>query len=142
MAFRKVQTTNLVSTETSFDDPVLVVNKSSTSTNIDVGFLAKRGINTYSGIVRDGDDSKFYVVESVTLGSSATNDVNPALVTVGTLVADVEIGSKIVLPKGTTVQRPSSPEEGQLWFNTDTKMFEGYNGTAWVQLVPSTYTES
>lgn len=160
MAFRKIQTTNLISTETSFDDPVLIVNKTSAATDADIGFLAKRGINTYSGIVRDGDDSKFYVVESVTLASASTNNVVPAQVTVGTLVGNLEgnivdsagntvisnsgtfVPTTFALPKGTTLQRPASPQEGEMFFNTDTKMFEGWNGTAWVQLIPSTYVET
>ena len=44
-----------------------------------------------------------------------------------------------ILPKGTAAQRPASPVEGMMWFNTTTKMFEGYDGTAWVQFVPSTF---
>ena len=43
-----------------------------------------------------------------------------------------------VAPKGTEANRPASPVEGQFYFNTDTKIFEGYNGTSWIQLVPST----
>jgi len=43
-----------------------------------------------------------------------------------------------VAPKGTEAQRPASPVEGQFYFNTDTKIFEGYDGTNWIQLVPST----
>ena len=35
-----------------------------------------------------------------------------------------------MLPKGTAAQRPSTPAEGMMWFNTTTKMFEGYDGTA------------
>jgi len=43
----------------------------------------------------------------------------------------------VVLPKGTTAQRPVAPVEAQMFFNTDTKMFEGYDGTSWIQLLPS-----
>ena len=43
-----------------------------------------------------------------------------------------------VAPKGTEANRPASPVEGQFYFNTDTKIFEGYDGTSWIQLVPST----
>ena len=44
----------------------------------------------------------------------------------------------------TTTERNniSLAEEGDMVFNTTTKMFEGYNGTAWVQLVPSTFTST
>lgn len=60
----------------------------------------------------------------------------------GRVDGDVIVDETFVLPKGTTAQRPASPVEGQMWFNTTTKMFEGYDGTNWVQLIPSTYVET
>ena len=82
------------------------------------------------------------------LGDTLAND--PVL-TVGTgnndsqlavTVASIDeltVNDSMILPKGTAAQRPSTPAEGMMWFNTTTKMFEGYNGTAWVQLVPSEF---
>ena len=46
------------------------------------------------------------------------------------------------LPKGLTADRPSPATAGMMFFNEGTKMFEGYNGTEWLQLVPSTYEET
>ncbi len=43
------------------------------------------------------------------------------------------------VPKGLAVNRPSPAVEGMLWFNETTKMFEGYDGTNWIQFIPSTY---
>ncbi len=40
----------------------------------------------------------------------------------------------IVLPKGTTAERPSSPSTGALRYNTDTSNVEYYNGTTWVSV--------
>ena len=40
----------------------------------------------------------------------------------------------IVIPSGTTEQRPVSPATGTMRFNTSTSRFEGYNGTAWVPI--------
>ena len=40
----------------------------------------------------------------------------------------------IVIPSGTTVQRPVSPATGTIRFNTTDSRFEGYNGTAWVPI--------
>jgi len=34
----------------------------------------------------------------------------------------------------TTGNRPDPAQEGMIIFNTDTKQFEGYNGTYWVIL--------
>lgn len=159
MAFRKIQTTNLDSLETTFDDPIMVVNRNSGSYTTDIGWLGKTGASSYSGIVKDSDDGKFYVIDSVTLASQSVNDVNPLTLTKGTLEAyefvgnltgdvtgnvtgDVTFQTTMVLPKGNTAARPNVPVEGQMWFNTDTKMFEGYDGTNWVQLVPSTFTST
>ena len=55
----------------------------------------------------------------------------------------------MVPPKGTSAQRPVSPIQGALRFNTDLGSFEGYSGTAWVPIgglqnvdVTTTYTAS
>jgi len=40
----------------------------------------------------------------------------------------------IVIPSGTTEQRPVSPATGTMRFNTTDGRFEGYNGTAWVPI--------
>jgi hypothetical protein len=40
----------------------------------------------------------------------------------------------MLIPKGTTAQRPVSPVDGQMRYNTDTNQFEGYQGGAWGQL--------
>jgi len=146
VAFRTIQVTNLNSVETTFSDSIMILNKSGTAGQ-DVGWLGKTAANSYAGLIKDGDDGKFYVVSNVTLGSPTVNDVNPLNITAGTLVANIEtesvtVTNTFVLPKGTAAQRPASPVEGQMWFNTTTKMFEGYDGTSWVQLVPSTFTET
>jgi hypothetical protein len=40
----------------------------------------------------------------------------------------------IAIPAGTVAQRPASPAQGEIRFNTDYSQFEGYYGTAWRQL--------
>lgn len=40
----------------------------------------------------------------------------------------------MLIPKGTTAQRPLSPTNGEMRYNTDTGQFEGYQGGAWGQL--------
>ena len=40
----------------------------------------------------------------------------------------------IVIPTGTTAQRPGTGVVGMLRFNTDVDYFEGYNGASWVRL--------
>lgn len=38
------------------------------------------------------------------------------------------------IESGTTAQRPVSPSDGVARFNTDTKKYEVYNGSEWVDL--------
>ena len=40
----------------------------------------------------------------------------------------------IRVPVGTELERPGTPASGQLRFNSDLNIFEGYNGTTWIQL--------
>ena len=40
----------------------------------------------------------------------------------------------VLVPKGTTAQRPVSPVDGEMRYNTTTNQFEGYQGGAWGQL--------
>lgn len=40
----------------------------------------------------------------------------------------------MLIPKGTTAERPVSPVDGEMRYNTDTNQFEGYQGGAWGQL--------
>jgi prepilin-type processing-associated H-X9-DG protein len=47
---------------------------------------------------------------------------------------DVTATDAMIIPKGTTVQRPGTPESGMMRFNTTTSCFEGYNGSSWINL--------
>jgi hypothetical protein len=40
----------------------------------------------------------------------------------------------MLIPKGTTAQRPVSPADGYMRYNTTTNQFEGYQAGAWGQL--------
>jgi hypothetical protein len=40
----------------------------------------------------------------------------------------------MLVPKGTTAERPVSPVDGEMRYNTTTNQFEGYQGGAWGQL--------
>ena len=40
----------------------------------------------------------------------------------------------IRIPSGNTAQRPGSPVAGMMRFNTQTNVFEGYNGSNWIAL--------
>jgi len=38
------------------------------------------------------------------------------------------------IPRGTTGQRPASPQQGMIRWNTTTSKLEGYNGSTWINL--------
>lgn len=140
MAFRKLNLQMANSQVTDFDDSVVVLGRNNTL-EVDVGFLGKKADNNYTGLVRDSETNAFILIENISLENSQinnidSNDVNLTKAKLEVHTLDVESG--IVLPKGPANSRPLSPVEGQLWFNTETKMFEGYNGTSWVVFVPAT----
>ncbi len=49
-------------------------------------------------------------------------------------IFDIDGTDALVLPVGTTAQRPAVPEAGMLRFNSNLTSFEGYDGTAWSDL--------
>ena len=52
----------------------------------------------------------------------------------GTFTGLVQFDDQIIIPRGTTAQRPASPVAGSVRFNTTEQRYEGYDGTAWVYL--------
>lgn len=77
MSFRKVNIGNFVNTEKTTLSDSLVIFGNTVSGN-DIGFLGKRAVNTYSGIIRDQDTNSFLVIESITLSDQNINDINAA----------------------------------------------------------------
>lgn len=51
-------------------------------------------------------------------------------------IDELQVNDSFVLPKGTAAQRPSTPTEGMMFFNSTTKKFEGYDGTNWIVFSP------
>ena len=47
-----------------------------------------------------------------------------------TLYVDLALTSALKIPAGPGASRPAGVE-GQIRFNTESKLFEGYNGVAW-----------
>ena len=75
MAFRGIQSTNIISTEVGFTDPVLILNKDG-STAVDVGFLGKIGSTSYAGLVKDSTTEDFLLIKSISINSSSINDID------------------------------------------------------------------
>ena len=75
MAFRGIQSTNIISTEVGLTDPLLILNKDS-STAVDVGFLGKIGSNAYAGLVKDSTTEDFILISSINLASTSVNSID------------------------------------------------------------------
>ncbi len=69
-------------------------------------------------------------------GTTAGDSVEFAQFTTPTFTGDVTCESTgyILVPKGTTAERPVTPVEGEIRYNTDTAQFEGYADGDWGQL--------
>jgi hypothetical protein len=62
--------------------------------------------------------------DAINLGQFTTAFVNPTFTGTGFML----------IPKGTTAERPVSPVNGEIRYNTTTSQFEGYQGGEWGQL--------
>ena len=62
--------------------------------------------------------------DAINLGQLTTAFTNPTFSGTGFML----------IPKGTTAERPVSPVNGEIRYNTDTNQFEGYQGGQWGQL--------
>lgn len=142
MAFRKLNMTMAESAIVDFEDAIMVLGKNNNDASTDIGFLGKLTGSRYVGLVRDGATNSFVLIDNYTLSPANTNsvDVNNVLAKGSLEVGGLTVDTTLILPKGTTAQRPANPQEGQLWFNTETKQFEGFDGTDWIVLIPATLT--
>ena len=96
MAFRGIQSTNIISTEVGFTDPILILNKDG-STAVDVGFLGKIGSTSYAGLVKDSTTEDFLLIKSISINSSSINDIDATDLSLvkGDLVVDTVTGDLI-----------------------------------------------
>ena len=62
--------------------------------------------------------------DAINLGQLTTAFTNPVFTGTGFML----------VPKGTTAERPVSPVNGEIRYNTTTSQFEGYQGGEWGQL--------
>ena len=138
MSFRKINHASVNTIDAAFTDSLIITGKDNT-VPVDIGFLGKIGPSTYSGLVRDSETQSFLLIDQYTQ-TITNNDVDATSSSLikGTLeVKSLYADESLKIPKGTTIQRPSTPEEGLIWFNTETKQFEGYDGTNWIIFLPA-----
>jgi hypothetical protein len=94
------------------------------------GSLASDGQTPATGTL-DMNSNK---VSNLANGTLATDAINLGQLTTA-FTNPVFTGTEFMLiPKGTTAERPVSPVNGEIRYNTDTTQFEGYQGGEWGQL--------
>ena len=75
-------------------------------------------------------------IVNLVAGSVAGDAIEYAQFKTPTFTGNVTMTSTgfALIPAGTTAERPVSPANGQIRYNTTTSQFEGYQGGAWGQL--------
>ncbi len=113
------------------------------SDNTAIGYDANAGsfgIGNLMNATAIGANAEVTQSNSLVLGSisGVLNATANTLVGIGTTAPratlDVTATDAVIVPVGTTAQRPANPVQGMIRFNSTTGSFEGYNGTAWVNL--------
>jgi hypothetical protein len=81
-------------------------------------------------------DLNTHKVVNLVAGSASGEAVEFAQFKTPTFTGNVTMTSTgfALIPAGTTAERPVSPANGQIRYNTTTSQFEGYQGGAWGQL--------
>lgn len=110
--FNNINTNNQISLEEVAINPVAVTSVNGQSGVVSLSLDDIADVDTTSvadgaGLIKEGTD---YVATTNNTGA-------------------------MIMPVGTTAQRPGSPVQGMIRFNTTTSKFEGYNGSDWINLV-------
>lgn len=102
-----------------------VAGKTPLTSDLELGELA---VNTFDGKLFTKKDN----------GTASVVELNGLPTSGGTLTGSVANTSTgyFQVSVGTTAQRPGSPTAGMIRFNTSRGCFEGYTGSAWVNMSP------
>jgi hypothetical protein len=103
------------------------------------GSVAADGQTTITGNLQMGANRITGLANAIASTDAATLSQVTAILVSPTVTGDLTVtgnGSfagtaSLLLPKGTTAQRPVSPIVGQIRYNTDLSAYEGYSGTTW-----------
>ena len=71
------------------------------------------------------------ILDNLSISGSTISSSTDLTIIPGSGIVDIVATGALNLPAGTELQRPSTPLEGMLRFNTDVGDFEGYNGLNW-----------
>lgn len=118
-------TLELDSPNLSIVGSVVVGNNQLTITNTDGNVVTQGNIRANSGI----NINNILTIVDSEITTTGTNDIKmiPAL----NRIAKVETSTALVIPTGTTAQRPLTPiaQDGAIRFNNETNSYEGYSST-------------
>ena len=93
------------------------------------------GTATFPSVAISGGDITGGAITGVTINNSVIGGTTAVAGTFTTFTATSDSSftstGAVLLSKGTSAQRPASPSQGQIRFNTTSTNFEGYNGTTW-----------
>jgi len=143
-AGRQGATVNEFSTDGTFADnsDTAVPTERATKTYIDNSILTALGATTALSVGTSPSESKVEVngtgasTDTLTFDIYGTEVLEVANATLkyrpGGVLSFTVAEQYMLLPKGSTANRPGSPVAGYLRFNTDTTLLESYNGSAWI----------
>ena len=107
-----------------------IVSNNSSATAPATTYAYQWWADTTTGLLkqRNAANSAF-----VTIGTLASTNLGLASLAGATFTGDVILGTTtaLELPDGTTGQRPGSPVNGMIRYNTTLSTFEGYKNAAW-----------
>lgn len=107
-----------------------IVSNNSSATAPATTYAYQFWVDTTTGLLkqRNAANSAF-----ITIGTLASTNLGLASLAGATFTGDVILGTTtaLELPDGTTGQRPGSPVNGMIRYNTTLSTFEGYKNAAW-----------
>lgn len=74
------------------------------------------------------------LIEDFEFTSNKVKTTDDFIISSNTQNIEFNTSGSLVIPRGTTAQRSTSPQAGALRYNTDLDRFEGYDGFNWFQL--------
>ena len=100
------------------------------------GSIAADGQTTITGNLQMNSNKLTGLAVGTTTGDSVEYSQLVALLNNATLTGTVSMTGTgfLLIPKGTTAERPAVPVAGEIRYNTTISSFEGYSGGAWGQL--------
>jgi hypothetical protein len=100
------------------------------------GSVAADGQTTITGNLQMNSNKLTGLAVGTTTGDSVEYSQLVALLNNATLTGTVSMTGTgfLLIPKGTTAERPAVPVAGEIRYNTTISSFEGYSGGVWGQL--------